>query len=339
MLLFVVFFFFLFVSLTPFILLISPVLYLNFLSLNLSEVEFFKLKELTKELNSGFDIAPSPNGFTGVQQSFKTRLMCRLHHLKLACGETIQIKLTGDGTNIAKHLHVVNFAFTLLNEGSLASSPVGNHSLAILQVREDYDSLAGSLTDIINEARELQSVTINGDEHRVEYFLGGDLKFLAIVCGIEAANANFSCVWCKCSNTDRWDMDKEWSAFDESKGARTVKNIEECLKLPKSRRVGCRSSPIFKFIPINHVIVDTLHLFLRVSDLLINLLIQELRKQDGIVRATLDRSKHVNVTTHEIFLKLMMSVRFVSTGTHFKSRNRCNGETFQDVRKLSSSRT
>ena len=136
--------------------------------------------------------------------------------------------------NYSDKVHVVNFAFTLLNEGSLASSPVGNHSLVILQVRENYDSLAGSLTDIINEARELQSVTINGGVHRVEYFLGGDLKFLAIVCGIEAANANFSCVWCKCSNTDHWDMDKEWSAFEENKGAKTVKNIEECLKLPKS---------------------------------------------------------------------------------------------------------
>jgi hypothetical protein len=125
------------------------------------------------------------------------------------CDETIQIKLTRDGTNIAKHLHVVNFACTLLNEGSLACSPFGNHSLAIMQVCEDYDSLAGSLTDTVNEASELKSVTINENEHRVEYFLGGDLKFLAIVCGIEAANAIFSCVWCKCSSTNRWDMDKE----------------------------------------------------------------------------------------------------------------------------------
>ena len=33
------------------------------------------------------------------------------------------MKLTGDGTNIARHVHIVNFTFTLLNEGSLALSP------------------------------------------------------------------------------------------------------------------------------------------------------------------------------------------------------------------------
>ena len=270
----------------------------------------YKLKQLTKELNSEFDILPSPTGYTGVQQSFKVRLMYRLQQLKLNYGETIQVKLTGDGTNIAKHVHVVNFAFTLLNEGSLASSPFGNHSLAILEIPECYDSLSGSLTDIIAEASELEFVQLNGNEHRVEYFLGGDLKFLAIACGIEAANSNFSCVWCTCSSNDRWDMDKNWSALDEDKGARTVKSIEACLKLPKTRRVGCCASPMFKFIPIDHVIIDSLHLFLRVSDLLINLLIQELRRQDGITRAVFDRTKHVNATAYENFLNEVCKIRF-----------------------------
>lgn len=33
---------------------------------------------------------------------------------------TVNVKLSGDGTNIGKRLHVVNFTFTLLKEGSLA---------------------------------------------------------------------------------------------------------------------------------------------------------------------------------------------------------------------------
>lgn len=263
-----------------------------------------KLKELTKELNSGFDIVPSPDGFIGVQQSFKARLMYRLQYLTLSHGEAVQVKLTGDGTNIAKHVHVVNFAFTLLNEGSAALSPYGNHSLAILQVPESYDYLSGSLEDIVVEASELKSVEINGNEHHVEYFLGGDLKFLAIVCGIQAANSKYSCVWCECPDTERWDMDKSWSAFDKCKGARTLETIERCLKLPKTKRLGCKSSPIFKFIPIDHVMIDSLHLFLRISDVLINLLIQELRKQDGITQTTL------NVTAYESFLNDVCKINF-----------------------------
>ena len=47
----------------------------------------------------------------------------------------IKVKLTGDGTNIGKHLHVVNFAFTILDEGDAAYSASGNHCIAILKVK------------------------------------------------------------------------------------------------------------------------------------------------------------------------------------------------------------
>lgn len=64
------------------------------------------------------------------------------------------------------------------------------------------------------------------------------------------------------------DRSKEWSAFDVSKGARTIDEIEKCSKLSKAKCFSCCEIPIFKFVPIDHVIIDTLHLFLRVSDLL-----------------------------------------------------------------------
>ena len=43
-----------------------------------------------------------------------------------------------------------------------------------------------------------------------------------------------------------------------------------------------KTNPLFDFIPIDHVIIDTLHLFLRISDNLIELLIRELRRKDAI---------------------------------------------------------
>ena len=148
-------------------------------------------------------------------------------------GETLQVKLTGDGTYIAKRIHVVNFPFTLLNEGSIAMSVFGNHPLAIIEVPENYDAKVRALSDIVNEVSTLQSIEIGGNSHPIEYFMGGDMKFLAMVCGIEAANATFSCVWCKCPATDRWDMTREWSAFDTSKGARTIQEIEVNRSCPR----------------------------------------------------------------------------------------------------------
>ena len=270
------------------------------------------LKSLASDFNANFDISPAPDGVIGVQQGLAARLLVQLKAFNsLKAGDVIQIKLTGDGTNIGRTFHVVNFAFILLNDLTSVSSPHGNHSLAILKVQEDYDSLQKSLTDILKEARELQSIEYNGNTHRIEYFWGGDLKFLALVCGIEAANGTYSCVWCKCPSSDRWDMSKEWSAFDASKGARTIAEIEHFVKKPKSQRMGCNQRPLFNFIPIDHVVIDTLHLFLRVADLLINLLIQDLRREDGISKAAgLDLSRYTGITAYETFLNGPCKINF-----------------------------
>lgn len=61
----------------------------------------YKIKELTKGLNSTFDIVHSPDGVTGVQQSLKSRLVARLNSLQsLSPSDVIKVKLTGDGTAI-----------------------------------------------------------------------------------------------------------------------------------------------------------------------------------------------------------------------------------------------
>lgn len=116
------------------------------------------------------------------------------------------------------------------------------------------------------------------------FYLGGDMKFLAIVCGLECTTSEHSCIWCKCPKGQRWNMDKVWSLTDPVKGARTVQEITEMSKLAKTskHRYNCRKAPLFPFIPIKRVVIDSLHLFLRVGDVLINLLIRDLRILDGI---------------------------------------------------------
>jgi len=74
----------------------------------------------------------------------------------------------------------------------------------------------------------------------------------------------------------------DWSLSDVSKGARTIYEIKTRMNKPIKERFGCDNIPIFESIPIDHVVIDTLHLFLRIGDLLINLLILDLRRQDGI---------------------------------------------------------
>jgi hypothetical protein len=79
-------------------------------------------------------------------------------------------------------------------------------------------------------------------------------------------------------------MSTTWSLTDSVKGARTIDEISEKCKLAKTskNRKNCCRPPLFSFIPLDHVVIDSLHLFLRIADVLINLLIRDLRLLDGI---------------------------------------------------------
>ena len=68
-----------------------------------------------------------------------------------------------------------------------------------------------------------------------------------------------------------------WSLTESIKGARSIEEITEKAQLSKNSKVhlNCCQKSIFSFIPMERVIIDNIHLFLRISDVLINLLIRE----------------------------------------------------------------
>jgi len=91
------------------------------------------------------------------------------------------------------------------------------HVLALINTTEDYNNLQEALRDIAEEIKNTTSITISDLTLEVEYFLGGDWKFLAICSGLEAANSCYSCVWCKCPYTERHNLLKTWSISDGRK--------------------------------------------------------------------------------------------------------------------------
>jgi len=204
---------------------------------------------------------------------------------------------------------VVNIAFTVIDEGERANSVLGNHTVAILKVDENYKQLAAGLQDIISDAKDCNAILIDGQKYNVEFYLGGDLKFLAIVCGLEAANAEYACIWCKCPKGKRDDMTMEWSLTDVSKGARTIEEIAEKSTLGK-QRYNCRHLPLFRFIPIERVIIDTLHLFLRISDNLTDLLIRDLKAQDDLDKKRRRKHDKTNLEMYATHLNETCKIRF-----------------------------
>ena len=108
----------------------------------------------------------------------------------------VRIKLTGDGTNIGKHLHVVNFAFIILDEGNKAHSASGNHCIAIFKEPESYSAMKLCLQDIVADVNALSMIIVREQAFETEYYLGGDWKFLAMKAGIDSASSTSACIWC-----------------------------------------------------------------------------------------------------------------------------------------------
>ena len=251
----------------------------------------YKLKERIRKLNQEWNIRPTPNGTVGVQQSLEQRLRIRIEQLlkvsspnsTFCQSRKVRIKLSGDGTKIGKRLHVVSFTFTILEQGERPGSYEGNHILAVFKEPEDYDSVKNALADIIKEVEQLQKIEVDGITYELEYYMGGDWKFLAMITGIDSASCAYACIWCKCKADERYDADREWSISDPSKGARSTDENIKMSRQPRTRKqYNVSRLPLFPTIPLDHVVIDNLHLFLRVADVLINLLIIELRRQDAI---------------------------------------------------------
>ena len=115
----------------------------------------------------------------------------------------------------------------------------------------------------------------------------------------------YSCIWCKCPSDKRHDLSKEWSISDVNKGARsTSENV--AIGSSSRKRYNVSHPPLFPNIPLTNVVIDNLHLFLRVTDVLINQLILELKRQDSIERmktfSSYDPSKYRHIHGYEQFV-------------------------------------
>ena len=171
-----------------------------------------KVKERIKEINKKWNLSQTPGETVGVQQNIKCQLETRVKQLiessQLTDHDKLRVKLSGDGTNVGKNLHAINITLTILEEGAQAMAAEGNHLVAVIKVPEDYDHLFVVLGDIRREVENLTQVSVGEKLFQIEWFLGGDWKFLACVCGLGAAHATRPCIWCKCPLYDHFDVKK-----------------------------------------------------------------------------------------------------------------------------------
>ncbi len=130
---------------------------------------------------------------------------------------------------------------------------------------------------LISKIKRQTTITIDGKEFKLNYTQGGDLKWLANMTGINAANSNHPCVWCTWCCKSAIDFDKEYSISERTNETSiTSRNI-----------LGYKEDPLIDFINFKNCIVDPLHLCLRITDKILSKLIDHLSFLDGNVATDL----------------------------------------------------
>ena len=92
-------------------------------------------------------------------------------------------------------------------------------------------------------------------------------------------------------------------------GARTnEENASFAASAKSKKKFNVSHPPLFPYmyIPLQNIVIDNLHLFLRVADMLIDLLVMELKRQDAIDKAHsfsgFDIRKHHHLKRYESFV-------------------------------------
>ncbi|XP_028394773.1 uncharacterized protein LOC114518936 [Dendronephthya gigantea] len=244
----------------------------------------YLVKQRRSQLNDISNVIPTTGKADGAQMSFtdmlKTRIgeFVKVHNEVDWSKEKIQVKISGDGAKMTRNSSFILLSFSLLQSRKDVMSASGNHTFAVIKGSENYETLKdsfGTIFQTINNLIEVSEIEINSSKFGLEFFLGGDYKFLLIVLGMKSATSNFACLWCKVHKENRWQMDKDLDYYNSAPLKRT---LEEVITMANKKgakdKFSCDNEPLIK-IDLDHVVLDELHLLLRVMDVLLNNIIQE----------------------------------------------------------------
>ena len=99
------------------------------------------------------------------------------------------------------------------------------------------------------------------------------MKFLLTALGLNAANSKYSCLYCKIDKQNRGDMSKEENFYNSSKLKRSLGEMKTLSK-KNANHYGSIHEPLLN-IDIDHIVIDELHLLMRVVDVLLRNLIED----------------------------------------------------------------
>ena len=247
----------------------------------------YLIKQLRSNLNKTYTIERTQGKFPGAAINFTSTLKEHIKELLIEKpelkDEVIEVKLSGDGARMSRTTNFMMFSFALLQTKESILSSKSNRTIAIVNGPEKYETMKTSLSSFFEEVNGLidqGSISIDGNDIKLNFFLGGDMKFLLMIMGLNSATADYACLWCKIHKDDRWDISKPADHYNKEPLKRTLDEIKKLCN-SKDNNYGCIKEPLLN-ISLSNVIADELHLLLRITDKLLQNVVDEILERDAL---------------------------------------------------------
>ena len=270
---------------------VSDSAYHEFSSVSSDLPSVSQLKDCRNEFNDEFEIQRTPGSFPGAFLSFDTELRRAIaEEFKETKPDKICVKLAGDGAKVTRISNFVTIQFSVLSDKASSISYENQRTLAILKCAESYENIqraCGPLFHEINERIKIGKIELEEQTIELDFFLGGDMKFLQMMLGLCSSSGAHCCPWCIIHKDARGDTSKPWDYYHLSEQQRSIQNIRDRTDF------GVKNQPLLNIEP-EYIVPDELHLLLRVSNILLRNLIDDCLEQDCMAKVHKKEQNHLD---------------------------------------------
>ena len=219
---------------------------------------------------------------------------CLQREAQTSGNSCLRVSVSVDGARISRKSNFVVMSYAMLDsENALAAS--GNKVVGIVNAPETYNTLEESFSVLLTEVNDIAKaghVIVDDTEVKVELFLGGDMKFLLMVLGLSSATATHACPWCKVHKSYRHQTTYSRNYWNEPPHGRSIVELvtqkhvqvkDTCVSYgkPAASKYGQKQKPLVH-IAIDHIVIDELHLMLRITDILTSAIIKDAIRKDKL---------------------------------------------------------
>ena len=151
--------------------------------------------------------------------------------------------------------------------------PIQELLKGIFKCNENAQNLSVCLKELLNDIKEIDNFTFDDEIYTIKKQLSSDLKMLYQLYGLNSANSRYACFYCFFNFDEKIENNK----IQDLKIERNLNDINNLIhEKTVDKRKGHILHPIIDFINFDEVIIDKLHMVLRITDQFFDILMTKI---------------------------------------------------------------